>query len=151
MKNEDLLGFLAQAFPKLDVSPYRVIEATPERLTLRFVAADEHLRPGETISGPTLMALADTATYLLLIARAGGWLEGGAPNAAARSVTSALNMAFLRRPKGKTLVAEALLLRAGRRLAVVDVRIGPESSGEPYAQATVTYAYPLGAREADGA
>lgn len=144
MKGEDLLSFLGQAFPKLDVAPYRVLEATPDRLRLGFVANEEHLRPGDTISGPTLMALADTAAYLLLVERAGGWLENGSPNAAARSVTSALNITFLRRPKGKSIVADASLLRAGRRLAVVDVRIGPEDGGEIAAHATVTYAYPDG-------
>lgn len=144
MTPDELLGFLARAFPRLDVTPFRVLEVAGDRLRLAFTATEEHLRPGETISGPTLMTLADTATYLLLVARAGGFLdERGAPNGAARSVTSALNIAFLRRPKGRELVAEATLLRAGRRLSVVDVRIGAATDErEPFAQATVTYATP---------
>jgi acyl-coenzyme A thioesterase PaaI-like protein len=88
------------------------------------------------------MAIADTATYLLLVARAGGPLENGSPNAASRSVTSALNMTFLRRPKPGVLVADASLLRGGRGLAVIDVRIGDDAGSTPYAQATVTYAIP---------
>ncbi|CAN5587311.1 PaaI family thioesterase [soil metagenome] len=138
----DLVAFLAQAFPQLDTAPFQVLEATADRLRLSFRATGEHLRPGDTVSGPTLMMLADTATYLLLVSRAGGWLENGAPNAAARSVTSALNISFLRRPRAGILVAEAILLKSGRRLAVTDVRIGPETGGAPYAQATVTYTYP---------
>lgn len=142
MSPDDLVRFLTQAFPKLDFSPFRVLEAGPERVRLSLHANDDHLRPGDTVSGPALMMLADTATYLLVVVRAGGWLENGVPNAAARSVTSALNMVFLRRPKAGVLIADATMLRSGRRLSVVDVRIGPEEGGTPYAQATVTYAAP---------
>ncbi len=137
----ELLDFLARAFPHLDVAPYRITDASADRLAFTFTSKPEHLRPGDTVSGPTLMALADTAAYLLLVARAGGPGPVDAPNAAARSVTTSLQMSFLRRPRAGELRVEGELLRAGRRLAVVDVRIA-SASGELYAQATVTYAYP---------
>ena len=61
--------------------------------------------------------------------------------AAARSVTTSLQMSFLRRPRAGTLVVRATLLKAGRKLSVVDVHVSSEAS-ELYAQATVTYASP---------
>jgi uncharacterized protein (TIGR00369 family) len=137
----DLLDFLARAFPHLDVAPYRITSVTDDALVFSFTTKPEHLRPGDTVSGPTLMSLADTAAYLLLVARAGGPGPTDAPNAAARSVTSALQMSFLRRPRAGTLVVRATLLKAGRTLSVVDVHVSGEEDAL-YAQATVTYATP---------
>jgi len=135
----ELLQFLSTAFPRLDVSPFTIQRVEPERLVLRFHVGEEHLRPGGTVSGPTLMTLADTATYLLLVSREGAVAADGTPSAAARSVTTSLTMHFLRRPVGD-VVAEARLLKGGRRISVVEVFLRPVGSEEPVAHATVTYA-----------
>ena len=91
------------------------------------------LRPGGVIAGPTLMSLADTAAYALVLAHIGDQLM---------AVTSQLNMSFLRGARPGDLQAEAELLRLGRRLAVCDVRIWTESADRLAAQANVTYALP---------
>jgi len=140
----DLLQFLAVAFPKLDVSPFTIQRVERERLVLRFRVGEEHLRPGGTVSGPTLMTLADTATYLLLVSREGALAADGTPSAAARSVTTSLTMHFLRRPKQGDVVAEARLLKSGKRISVVEVFLRLGGSEDAVAHATVTYATPVG-------
>ena len=140
----DLLQFLAVAFPKLDVSPFTIQRVERERLVLRFRVGEEHLRPGGTVSGPTLMTLADTVTYLLLVSREGALAADGTPSAAARSVTTSLTMHFLRRPKQGDVVVEARLLKSGKRMSVVEVFFRLGGSEDAVAHATVTYAVPVG-------
>ena len=90
MSPADLKAFLAQAFPDLDTTEFEVEAVRADGVDLRLRVEPKHLRPGGTVSGPTLMTLADTATYLALVARRG--LE------AAPAVTTSLTMQFLRRP-----------------------------------------------------
>lgn len=97
---------------------------------------DDFLRPGGTLSGPTLMTLADTAMYFLVLANIG-------PQPLA--VTSSLQINFLRKPPPADLHATARMLKLGSRLAVGEVHL---RGGQPpvlVAQATVTYALPGGA------
>lgn len=129
---ETLEGFIRAAFPELDVS-VRVAALSPGHLRLRQPIARDHLRPGDTISGPTLMTLADTAMYLLVLAHIG--LEPMA-------VTSHLSMDFLRRASGEVVLADAALLRLGRRNAVGHVLLRVEGDDAPVAAAQVTYALP---------
>ncbi|MDD9875916.1 MAG: PaaI family thioesterase [Magnetovibrio sp.] len=91
------------------------------------------LRPGGTISGPMMFALADVAMYAAIL---------GADGAMRMAVTSNLNINFLRRPKPGDLVAEAKMLKLGRRLAVIDVSVYSDGQDDPVAQATGTYALP---------
>jgi uncharacterized protein (TIGR00369 family) len=110
-----------------------VEEVDEVRLIARLRAGAVMLRPGGTISGPTLMALADTAAYCQILAHIGP---------VALAVTSSLNMTFLRKPERADLLGEATFLKLGRKLAVVDVRIRSAGSVELVAQAVVTYAIP---------
>ena len=119
-------GAKPDAFPAvLDVAPGRVKVMSPYREGL--------LRPGGVISGPTLMSLADTAAYALVLAHVGDQLM---------AVTSSLMMNFLRGAKPGDLFAEAQMLRLGRRNAVCDVRLWTEGPERLAAQANVTYAIP---------
>ena len=95
--------------------------------------------PGGTVSGPTLMSMADGVAYMVVLSRIGP---------AALAVTSNLNINFLRRPRLVDLVTEARLLKLGRSLAVVDVLMysddgEPSALERPVAQATVTYSLAL--------
>jgi len=96
-------------------------------------------RPGGTVSGPTLMAMADGVAYMVLLSRIGP---------AALAVTSNLNINFLRRPRLVDLVTDARLLKLGRSLAVAEVSLYSDGGGgedliEPVAHATVTYSLAL--------
>ena len=94
---------------------------------------DAFLRPGGTLSGPTLMTLADTAMYYLVLAHVGP---------VSLAVTSNLTIHFLRRPAPRDLLAEARMLRLGGRSAVGDVVIRSDGDPAPVAHATVAYALP---------
>jgi len=130
---EALEAFLAREFPQMDYLDLRVEEVRTRHVRVRVPADDRHLRPGGTIAGPTMMALADCAVWLAIIATTGGNVE---------AVTTNLNINFLRRPPLKDLLAEADLLKLGRRLAVGEVGIFADGESDPVAHATLTYALP---------
>ena len=91
------------------------------------------LRPGGIVSGPTQMGLVDRAAYAVILAHIGP---------VAMAVTSNLNMSFLRAVEYRTVMADAELIKLGKRLATVDVRLWQEDPSRVLAQATVTYAIP---------
>ena len=100
---------------------------------MRQKTLDTHLRPGGTISGPTLMAMVDCGFYLLLLSRLGP---------VALAVTTNLNINFMRKPEPGDLLGEGRLLKLGKTLAVGDFTIWSERLEDPVAHATVTYAIP---------
>ncbi|MBX6425631.1 MAG: PaaI family thioesterase [Variibacter sp.] len=91
------------------------------------------LRPGGTISGPTMMALADVAMYVVVLG-AIGW--------APLAVTTQLNIHFLRKPAPGDLLADARLLRLGKRSAVGEVTVRSDGEEAPVAHATSAYSIP---------
>jgi len=91
------------------------------------------LRPGGTVSGPTMMQLADFAMYVAVFS-----VVGAQPLA----VTTNLNINFLRKPGHADLIADARLLRVGKRLAYGEVTIYSDGSDEPVAHVTSTYSIP---------
>jgi uncharacterized protein (TIGR00369 family) len=102
------------------------------RVILGFNA--KTLRPGGTISGPTMMMLADVTMYVAILASI-GWEP--------LAVTTSLNMNFLRKPApGRALVAECRLIKLGKRLAVGEVAIRSEGEEAMVAHATSTYSIP---------
>lgn len=91
------------------------------------------LRPGGTISGPTMMQLADFAMYVAVFSAIG-------PQPLA--VTTNLSINFLRKPARADLLAQARLMKVGKRLAVGEVRICSDGLDEPVAHVTATYSIP---------
>jgi uncharacterized protein (TIGR00369 family) len=128
-------ALLQRAFPMAKIEDLALAhEVGPGRVrVIRPYPGDQALRPGGVISGPNLMAIADTAAYTLILAHIGDQLM---------AVTSSLTMNFLRGAKPGDIHAEATMLRLGRRIAVCDVKIWTESPDRLAAQATVTYAIP---------
>lgn len=127
-------ALLRRAFPDAQPAAFpNVLEVAPGRVKVMAPYRDGLLRPGGVISGPTLMSLADTAAYALVLAHVGDQLM---------AVTSSLLMNFLRGAKPGDLYAEAEMLRLGRRNAVCDVRLWTEGPHRLAAQANVTYAIP---------
>jgi uncharacterized protein (TIGR00369 family) len=100
---------------------------------VRRAYSEKSLRPGGTISGPTMMGLTDFAMYVAVLASV-----GPVPLA----VTTNLNINFLRRPSPRDLIAKARLIKLGKRLAVGDVEIYSEGEEEMVAHATSTYSIP---------
>jgi uncharacterized protein (TIGR00369 family) len=101
------------------------------RVRQRF--RDDQVRPGGTISGPTMMALADFTMYCAVLASIGP---------VGLAVTINLNINFLRRPAPRDLVAEGRLLKLGKQLAVGEVTIRSDGDGDPVAHVTATYSIP---------
>ncbi|MBU1376506.1 MAG: PaaI family thioesterase [Alphaproteobacteria bacterium] len=127
-------ALLRTAFPGMNqAATILVTEVGPGRLHMVAPYRDGLLRPGGVISGPTLMSLADSAAYALVLAHIGDQLM---------AVTSQLNMSFLRGCQPGDIHAEAQMLRLGRRLAVCDIRLWTEGPDRLAAQANVTYAIP---------
>lgn len=131
---EGVNALLRRAFPNGGPGLVnQVTEVAPGRLHMIAPYREGQLRPGGVISGPTLMALADAAAYALVLAHIGEQLM---------AVTSQLNMSFLRGCAPGDIHAEAQMLRLGRRLAVMDIRVWTEGPERLAAQANVTYAIP---------
>ena len=131
---EGVNALFRRAFPGANQSQtIQVTEVGPGRIRMVAPYREGLLRPGGVISGPTLMSLADSAAYAVVLAHIGDQLM---------AVTSQLNMSFLRGAQPGDMHAEAQLLRLGRRLAVCDVRIWTEGPDRLAAQANVTYAIP---------
>ena len=100
---------------------------------VRRAFSDKLLRPGGTISGPTMMGLTDFAMYVAILASI-----GPVPLA----VTTNLNINFLRKPAARDLIAEVKLIKLGKRLAVGEVEIFCEGEEAMVAHATATYSIP---------
>jgi len=133
MTREDLMAFLATAFPQV-ADEFVVEEVEPMRITVRLPVSDRHLRPGGTVSGPTMFGLADVGVYLAVLSMIG-------PQAL--SVTTNCSIDFMRKPEaGKDLIAKVELLKLGRALAVGDVRIVSDGSDAVVARANLTYSIP---------
>lgn len=128
-----LTAFLVQDFGQV-AEDFSVDRADLAGVTLRLRVADRHLRPGGTVSGPSMFALADVAMYLALLSRIGP---------VALAVTTNCAIDFLRKPEaGRDLLGDARLLKLGRSLAVGDVMIRSVGKDEPVARASLTYAIP---------
>lgn len=132
MTADDIDRFLAEHFPQARGFS-QITSIREDELDLMLPYSADNLRPGGTLSGPTLMTLADTAMYFLLLSRLGP---------VALAVTTSLSINFLRRPPPADLHATARLLKLGSRLAVGEVHISSAEGGALVAQASVTYALP---------
>lgn len=133
MEQAALTAFLASEFAQV-AEDFTLLRVEEDLLELRLNVAARHLRPGGTVSGPTLFALADVAMYLAILSRIGP---------VALAVTTNCSIDFMRKPEaGRALIAQARLLKLGRMLAVGDVLIRSEGLPDPVARAGLTYAIP---------
>jgi uncharacterized protein (TIGR00369 family) len=121
---------IAAGLPLAPLFNLEVVEASSTRAAVRLNTGTLVTRPGGSVAGPVQFALADVATYALILA------DKHDP----ASVTVDMTINFLRPAMVMPLLAEATALRAGRRLYTAEVRISEEASGRLVAQATTTYA-----------
>jgi len=128
-----LNAFLDRDFAQV-AGMFGLDKLTDDLLTVRLRVQDEHLRPGGTVSGPSMFALADVAMYLAVLARIGP---------VGLAVTTNCSIDFMRKPAaGVDLIAEARVLKLGRVLAVGDVLMFSEGQADPVARASLTYSIP---------
>lgn len=139
MTVKELERFLLAEFPQVFHSDSGLaIEAVWDGgCRVRQVFRQMSVRPGGTISGPTMMALADFAMYVAVLAAIG-------PVPLAMTIN--LNINFLRKPAPRDLVAEARLLKLGKRLAMGEITICSDGQSGPVAQVTSTYSIPADAK-----
>jgi uncharacterized protein (TIGR00369 family) len=131
----DLEGFLTREFPQAfhPESGLSIESVEHGRAVVRLAYSDRFVRPGGTISGPTMMMLADFALYLAVLSAIGP---------VALAVTINFNINFLRRPEPHDLIADARMLKLGKRLAVMEVSLYSDGVDEPVAHVTSTYSIP---------
>jgi uncharacterized protein (TIGR00369 family) len=133
MTAQELQDFLDTQFVQV-ADIFRVLDLAPNRISVAMAVGEKDLRPGGTLSGPTMFALADVSVYLAILAMIG-------PKALA--VTTSCSMDFMRKPAaGVDLLARARLLKLGRVLAVGDVLIYSQGQDAPVARASMTYSIP---------
>jgi len=133
MDRAQIEAFLAEQFPQARRMGSRIESIEEGRLVLRLPVGEQHLRPGGTVSGPALMTLADTAFYFLVLSTIGP---------VALAVTTHLSIDFMRRPAPVDVLAEAEMLKLGRRLAVGRVTMRSDGDDRAIAHASVTYSIP---------
>jgi uncharacterized protein (TIGR00369 family) len=133
MTGPEIDAFLDEHFPQARSLGAHIETVEPGKLSLRLPVGADDLRPGGTVSGPTLMTLADTAFYFLVLSMIGP---------VELAVTTHLSIDFLRRPRPTDIVADAEMLKLGQRLAVGRVTLRSAGDDAPVAHASVTYSIP---------
>lgn len=133
MTAQELEAFMHEVFQQV-ADDFAVEHVGSGEVTMRLKTAEKHLRPGGTVSGPSMFSLADVSAYIVTLAMIG-------PKALA--VTTNCSIDFMRKPEaGKDLIAKARLLKLGKQLSVTDVLMYSEGKAEPVARASLTYAIP---------
>ena len=128
----DLQIFLNDVFPQV-CDDFVIEDLSKNEITVRLKVSEKHLRPGGTVSGPSMFGLADVCFYLVILSDVG-------PKAL--TVTTSCSIDFMRKPAPKDLIAKARLLKLGKSLAVGDVLLFSEGMEMPVAHANVTYSIP---------
>lgn len=133
LNKDEVSDFLYQVFPQVR-SDFHIDDLTENAITMRLLTAERHLRPGGTVSGPSMFALADVTVYAMVLGMVG-------PKELA--VTTNCSIDFMRKPAANTdIVAKGTLLKLGKLLAVGDVLMFSDGNTKPVARATLTYAIP---------
>ncbi|CUH48405.1 PaaI family thioesterase [Ruegeria atlantica] len=133
LNREQLSDYLVEVFPQVE-KDFVIDRLDENSITMRLKVGDRHLRPGGTVSGPSMFGLADVSVYAMILA-----LKGRQSLA----VTTGCSMDFMRKPDGANdMIARCSLLKLGKTLAVGDVLMFSEGSVKPVARATMTYSLP---------
>ena len=132
MSKIDLENFLEKEFPQVS-NNFKILNTKPNSLSMLMHISDEHLRPGGTVSGPTMFLLADVSFYLATLSMIG-------PKSL--TVTTNCSINFLRKPNISDLISETRVLKIGKTLSVGDVLIYSEGIKEAVAHASLTYSIP---------
>lgn len=129
----EIEAHFARDFPQGDFGPdglFKIERVGMGSALVRMKASESVLRPGGTVSGPSMMTLADATMYVAILASI-GWVP--------LAVTTNLNINFLRKPKTGDVLADCKLLKLGKRLTVGEVAIRSDGEEEIAAHCTATY------------
>jgi len=128
---DEIVAFITREFPQTKI---KVDDVGPGTSTVSYGVGPGDLRPGNTVSGPVLMAVADVALYVAILGEIG---------IVPLTVTTNLTINFMRKPEaGRRVIGVCKLLKVGRALAVGEVSIYSEGKDEPVAHAVGTYSIP---------
>ena len=135
MTRAEVEAFLERDFPQIHHGgrSYHVEAVGPLSACVRLAYHERHIRPGGTLSGPAMMALADLALYVAILANIGP---------VGLAVTTNLASNFLRKPGPRDLIAECRLMKLGKRLAMGEVAMRSDGDDEIVCHATGTYSIP---------
>jgi uncharacterized protein (TIGR00369 family) len=132
MTKNNFTDFLEKEFPQVSKN-FKILDISENNFSMLMKITSEHLRPGGTVSGPTMFLLADVTFYLATLNIIG-------PKSL--TVTTNCSINFLRKPNEKDLISKARILKLGKTLSVGDVLIYSEGINEPVAHASLTYSIP---------
>ncbi|WP_047044324.1 PaaI family thioesterase [Vibrio mexicanus] len=131
ISKSDLEQFFHDEFAQADFS---ILSVSEEQVIIKRIILEQHTRPGNTVSGPVLMEVADSALYVAVLYQS---------HLATMAVTSNLNINFLKKPgASQNIIAECRVLKLGRKNAYGEVMIYSELSRDLVAHATGTYVIP---------
>ena len=133
MSADDIRALFHVEFPQID-DKFVIDSVTNMEATVRWTVDHADLRPGATVSGPTMFALADLGAYVAILAMIG-------PKAL--TVTTSANIDFMRKPPSdRDLVADVRILKLGRALAVTEAHLHAAGGTDVVARASLTYSIP---------
>ena len=128
---QQIIDFMATDFPQCNST---IDEVGGQSARVRHKIGGQELRPGGTVSGPVMMAVADVALYVAILGEIG---------IVPLAVTTNLNINFLRKPAAdRDIIGECTLIKVGRSLIVGDVNLYSEGDSRPVAHAVGTYSVP---------
>ena len=132
MSKIEIEQFLKKEFPQVSQS-FEILTLDAGSISMLMNITNEHLRPGGSVSGPTMFLLADVSFYLATLSLIG---------AKSLTVTTNCSINFLRKPSEENLISETRVLKIGKTLSVGDVLIYSKGNKNPVAHASLTYAIP---------
>lgn len=133
LAKEQIISFLAKEFPQA-LEKTSIVEITPKGAELLYRVDQSDLRPGQTVSGPTLMLVADFALYVAILGDLG---------LVAMAVTTNMTINFFRKPNGmQNIKAVCKLIKVGKTLVTGEVWLYSVGDDEPVAHVIGTYAIP---------
>ena len=133
MSIDELHDFLQRDFPQVE-NDFTIMQLDADELHVRLNVQEKHLRPGGTVSGPTMFGLVDVSVYIAILARLGP---------VALAVTTNCSIDFMRKPaRDQELISKTRILKMGRSLVVGDVLVFSGDDPRPVARANLTYSIP---------
>ena len=133
LTSDEVMTFVAEVFPESNKYGFKIKHLVPGKLILTMSIRPEDLRPGGTVSGPTMFCLADIAAYILILSHIGR---------VELAVTTSVNINFVRKPEPIYIQAVCTFIKLGKRLAICDILIQSGRNLKTVAQACATYSIP---------